>query len=120
LGYMWVDRGVNVDAAFALLKRAHLLAPQDGAISDSVGWAYFKQGDYVNALKYLEMASEQDAENPEIYDHLADTYAKLGKEREALKFWQLALELLDKGAEPPRADFRQAVEDKVEDAQEAE
>lgn len=113
LGFMWVDLGTNLDEAFVLLKKAHLLAPDDGAITDSVGWAYYKRQDYETAVKYLEMAVEQDPESAEITDHLADAYAKMGRAEDAQKFWRLALELLDKSGQEPRKGFRDEVEDKL-------
>lgn len=114
LGYMWVDRGEHLAEAFELLKKAHLLAPDDGAISDSLGWAYFKAGDYEAAVRYLELAAEQEPEGAEIADHLGDAYARLDRPMEARKFWRLAVELVQKGAEVPYPEFKQKVQDKLE------
>lgn len=113
LGYMWVDRGEHLDEAMELLKKAHLLAPDDGPITDSLGWAYFRTGELDLAVKYLELAVEQDPESAEIADHLGDAYAKAGRGDEAKKFWRLALELVDKGGEVPFKGFREKVERKV-------
>lgn len=113
LGYMWVDKGVNVKGAFELLQKAHLLAPQDGAITDSLGWAYFKQGDYATAMTYLVSATEQDPESPEIYDHLGDAYAKLGRKEDARQQWLRALDLAAGGKETPSPDFVKVVKKKL-------
>jgi Flp pilus assembly protein TadD len=113
LGYMWVDSGVNVDEAFQLLQKAHLLAPQDGAITDSLGWAYYKQGDYATAMTYLVAATEQEPESPEIYDHLGDAYAKLGRKLDAEREWQRALDLANAGHEVPGKDFVKNVKKKL-------
>jgi Flp pilus assembly protein TadD len=113
LGYMWIDKGVNVVQAFELLQKAHLLAPQDGAITDSLGWAYYKQGDYATAMTYLVAATEQDPESPEIYDHLGDAFAKLGRRRDAEREWQRALDLVAAGKEAPGDDFAKAVKKKL-------
>ncbi|MBI1308784.1 MAG: tetratricopeptide repeat protein [Proteobacteria bacterium] len=113
LGYMWVDQGENLEEAFNLLKKAHLLAPDDGAISDSLGWAYHRRGDDATALEYLETAVEQDPESAEISDHLGDAYAARGNHEAARKYWQLALDLLDKGDVPPHEGFRAEVEAKL-------
>ena len=40
LGYSWIDQGLNLDDGMKMLKRATELRPDDGAITDSVGWAY--------------------------------------------------------------------------------
>src|SRR5262249_57564247 len=42
LGYSWIDQGINLDAGMKMLKRATELRPDDGAITDSVGWAYYR------------------------------------------------------------------------------
>jgi tetratricopeptide (TPR) repeat protein len=113
LGYMWVEQGINTVEAFKLLQRAHLLAPADGAITDSLGWAYYKQGDYATAVTYLGRAAEQDPESAEIIDHLGDAYAKLGKPADARAQWQKALDLLAEGAEEPQKGFKKAVQRKL-------
>lgn len=113
LGYMWVDKGVNIEQAFEYLQKAHLLAPEDGAITDSLGWGYYKQGDYATAMTYLIMATEQDPESPEIYDHLGDAFAKLGRKADARREWQRALDLLAVGHEAPGVDFEKTVRRKL-------
>lgn len=113
LGYMWVDNGMRIPEAFTLLQKAHLLAPRDGAITDSLGWAYFKQGDAQTAASYLVIATEQSPESPEIYDHLGDAYAKLGKQVEARREWQRALDLITAGKEVPSPDFVAKVQKKL-------
>lgn len=113
LGYMWVDKDMRIDEAFELLQKAHLLAPEDGAITDSLGWAYYKQGDYATAMTYLVMATEQDPESPEIYDHLGDAYAKLGRKDDAKREWQRALDLLAEGHEAPYDGFEKRVKRKL-------
>jgi len=56
LGYSWVDKGMNLDEGFAMLKRAVDQRPDDGFIVDSLGWAYYKLGQYPEAVKDLERA----------------------------------------------------------------
>ncbi len=113
LGYMWVDNGQNIAQAFDLLQKAHTLEPHDGAITDSLGWAYYKRGDYERALAYLQRATEQEPESPEIYDHLGDAYAKLGETEQARREWQRALDLLAEGKEAPSKDFERQVRRKL-------
>jgi len=113
LGYMWVDANVNLAQAYDMLKTAQLLAPQSAAITDSVGWAYYRKGDYATARDYLEKALELDPDLPEIMSHLADTYAKLGQQAEAAKLWRRALQLADDGAEVPSQAFHDELRAKV-------
>ena len=53
LGYSWIDQGLNLDAGMKMLKRATELRPDDGAITDSVGWAYYRLGQYDKAVEWL-------------------------------------------------------------------
>ncbi len=113
LGYMWVDNNMNIEQAFEMLQKAHLLAPQDGAITDSLGWAYYKQGDYATAMVYLLQATEQEPDSAEIYDHLGDAYAKLGRKEDARREWVRALELVEAGGEVPGKDFEKVLRRKL-------
>jgi Flp pilus assembly protein TadD len=44
LGYSMADRKQNLPEAFALITKAHNLAPQDAFILDSLGWVNFRMG----------------------------------------------------------------------------
>ncbi len=94
LGYMWVERNMNVDEAMRLLQQALMLNPQDGAVVDSVGWAYFMTKNYTKAVIYLERAIELDPGDVTINDHLGDVYMVLGRKEEAIRQWQRALKLV--------------------------
>jgi len=94
LGYMWVDRGENLDEAEQLILRAVEMEPANGAYLDSLGWLYFKQGKFDEALKTLLHAAEcLPAPDAVVYDHVADAYFKLGKTTEAVLYWQKARRL---------------------------
>jgi len=58
---------------------------------DSLGWVYFKTGDYKNAIVYLEKASELNPQNAVISDHLGDAYWLGGRKNEAIFLWKQAL-----------------------------
>lgn len=108
LGYSWVDQGVNLDRAKAMLHRAVELRPQDGFITDSLGWAYFKLGQYDEAVSHLERAVELEPGDPTINDHLGDAYWRVGRQREARFQWQRALGL------KPEEDALAAINEKLE------
>jgi len=94
LGYMWVDRNENLEEAGQLIQRALSLAPNNGAYLDSLGWYYFRVGKFDKALTELLRAVE-NTEPPDatVFDHLAETYAKLKNDQQAIIFWQKALAL---------------------------
>jgi len=111
LGYMWVDRGINLDEASAMIKKALDEEPDNGAYLDSSGWLCFKQGDFEGALKQLLKAVDTlKPEDATVYDHLADTYQKLGNVPEALRYWQKALGLHQDDLDPKK------VQDKIDTA----
>ncbi len=95
LGYSLIDRGENVQEGLSLVQRAAELRPQNGAIIDSLGWAYFKLGQYDDALTYLERAVELTPSDAVVNDHLGDAYWRVGKHIEARFQWQRALSLHD-------------------------
>ena len=109
LGYSWVDQGVHLDRAKGMLHRAVELRAEDGFIVDSLGWAYFRLGDFEQATIYLERAVELEPGDAVINDHLGDAYWRVGREREARFQWQRALSL------KPEADAVADIESKLRD-----
>ncbi len=93
LAYSWVDMGINVAEAFPMLRKAVDLQPKDGYILDSLGWAYYKLGQYDDAVRELERAVELRPADPVINDHLGDSYWKVGRKLEAQFQWAHARDL---------------------------
>jgi tetratricopeptide (TPR) repeat protein len=91
LGYSWIDQGLNLDAGMKMLKRATELRPDDGAITDSVGWAYYRLGQFDKSVEWLERASEQKGDDATVVEHLGDAYWHVGRFREARFEWNRAL-----------------------------
>ncbi len=111
LGYMWLDQGKNLDQAGEFIQKANQLQPKNPVYLDSLGWFHFKKGDYQAALKVLEEVEatikQPGAEDAEIFDHIAQTYAKLGNKAKALDYFKKAAEL-DPGAAKIREHYQQA------------
>ena len=82
---------MNTDNAAAMILEAYEKDPNDSIIMDSLGWVYFKTGDYQNAIVYLEKASELNPQNAIISDHLGDAYWYGGRKNEAVFLWKQAL-----------------------------
>jgi Flp pilus assembly protein TadD len=93
LGYSWADRGEHLDKARQMIQAAAQARPNDGAITDSLGWIQFRQGDIAGAVKTLERAVELEPEDPTINGHLGDAYAAVGRKIEAQYQWRRALTL---------------------------
>lgn len=92
LGYMMADRGTHLEEALAYIKKAVELDPQNGAYLDSLGWAYFKLGNYELAEENLRKASERIGNDATVQDHLGDVYQKMGRLKLAAAHWQRAIE----------------------------
>ena len=93
LGYSWVDQSLNLKEAMDLIRRAVQLRPNDGYFVDSLGWAYYRQRDFEQAVKQLERAVELKPDDPVINDHLGDAYWHVGRRLEAKFQWKQALDL---------------------------
>ena len=91
-GYMLADRGVRLDEATGLIKRALADDPNNAAYQDSLGWAYFKQDKLADAEALLRKAITRESHDPTILSHLGDVYAKMGKDSLAEAQWQKSLD----------------------------
>lgn len=107
LGYSWIDQGLNLDEGMRMIKRSVEQRPDDGYIVDSLGWAYFRLGNYDEAVKNLERAVELKPVDPTINDHLGDAYWKVGRFLEARFQWSHARDL------KPEPDDLQKIEAKL-------
>ena len=93
LGYSWIDRDIRLDEGFELIKNAVALRPNAGFIIDSYGWAFYKRGNFSEAVKHLERAVELEPNNPTLNDHLGDAYWRVGRKLEAGFQWNRTIRL---------------------------
>jgi Flp pilus assembly protein TadD len=107
LGYSWIDQGINLDEGMRMIKRAVEQRPDDGYIVDSLGWAYYRLGNYEEAVKHLDRAIELKPDDPTINDHLGDVYWRIGRVLEARFQWAHARDL------KPEADELAKIEQKL-------
>jgi tetratricopeptide (TPR) repeat protein len=91
-GYMLADRGIRLDEATDMIKRAIAEDPTNAAYLDSLGWAYFKQNRFSEAEEPLRQAATRESHDPTILSHLGDLYAKLGKDHLAEAQWQKSVD----------------------------
>jgi len=106
LGYSWVDQGIHLDQGMDMIRRAVEQRPDDGYIVDSLGWAYFRTGNYDEAVKNLERAVELKPEDPTINDHLGDAYWRVGRMLEAHFQWSHAKDLKPEADELPKIEAK--------------
>ncbi len=96
LGYMLADRGLRLEEALGYIKKALLLDPQNGAYLDSLGWAYFKMGNYDLAEDNLRKAVDKSNNDPTVLEHLGDLFQKTDRLKLAAASWERALEQWNK------------------------
>ncbi|WP_152052296.1 tetratricopeptide repeat protein [Tautonia marina] len=99
LGYLWAERGINLDRAEELIRKAVDADPSNSAYLDSLGWVLYKLGRPEDALTHLEEAVRLRASAVNL-DHLGDVYFVLDRRNEARDAWKRA-ESLAEDADPP-------------------
>jgi tetratricopeptide (TPR) repeat protein len=96
LGYMWAERGENLDRARELIELAVKAEPENAAYLDSLAWVLFKQGHPKEALpimlKVIDLTAAKEPD-PMLYDHLGDIQFALGDTAGARNAWTKSLEL---------------------------
>jgi tetratricopeptide (TPR) repeat protein len=92
LGYMYADRGIKLDDAVTMLKKAVTADPQNYAFLDSLAWAYYKQGQYAVAEDYESKAAQRMTNDPTLLDHLGEIEARNGKLQQAIANWNKSLQ----------------------------
>jgi Flp pilus assembly protein TadD len=93
IGYTFADRGIRLDEAEKMIKKALTLKPGNVYMIDSLGWVYFRQNRMDLALKYLKEASAGLPTDATIAEHLGDAYTKAGRVSEAVEIYRQALKL---------------------------
>ena len=95
LAYSWVDKKMNIEKALGMLEEAVRLKENDGYIIDSLGWAHYRNKNYVEAEKFLQKAVQLLPLDPIINDHYADVLWMLNRNIQARYFWKHAVSLND-------------------------
>ena len=129
LGYQMADRNIHLEEAERLIRRAIAVdrivrkdvgeSEENAAYLDSLGWVLFRRGKLAEARVWLEKASSlpDEADQPTVWDHLGDVYAKLELTGKAKAAWTKALKLSD-GAGIRKSDSRRTeIEKKLKTAE---
>ncbi len=96
LAFYYAENDGNLDEALNLARKAAEVGPDDGGHPmslDTLGWVYFKRGNYAAALKTLTLAVKFLPDSPTVYYHLGMAYFGIRDTRNALKAFQIALSL---------------------------
>jgi Flp pilus assembly protein TadD len=91
LGYTLADETDRYQEAYALVKRALELSPDDFYILDSMGWVMYRLGRHEEAIALLQKAMSL-RQDPEIAAHLGEVLWVKGDKEAAKKVWETALQ----------------------------
>ncbi len=109
LGYSYLEMKTNLDEALSMIERAVKARPDDGYITDSLGWALYRLGRYDEAVAPMERAVELTPVDAIVNDHLGDVYWAVGRKREAEFQWKRALSF-----KPPTEEEAKRIRRKLE------
>ena len=115
IGYSWAERGENLAEAEALIRRALEISPDDGFITDSLGWVYYRMAESLfeesrkeeamqlldRAQRRLVQAAELTGGDPVVSEHLGDVLLLRGDKEGALERYEEAIELEIRESEQP-------------------
>ena len=88
LGYNLLGLGKeHLPEALTLIAAAYKKEPNNPQIADSMGWAYYQNGEYQKAQTILAQAYDKD-QDAEVGAHLGAALWQLGKQHQAKKIWQ--------------------------------
>ena len=117
LGYMWAERGVNLDSAKLLIKTALSQDTLNGAYLDSYAWVVYKMGDIDTAFAYIVKAIGRINDDPIVYSHYGDILLKKGDSAGALAAYRKGLEKA--GAETAEPGEISGLKNKIADIEKA-
>jgi tetratricopeptide (TPR) repeat protein len=104
LGYTWAERGENLARALEMIQLAVAAEPLNPAYLDSLGWVYYKRGNFERAREYLSRAVRlRKGQDATVRDHLGDAAYRLNDRAAAREHWQQAAGMLEKQATAARA-----------------
>jgi putative PEP-CTERM system TPR-repeat lipoprotein len=81
----------NDPRALEYAQRAHTVAPQNTAITDTLGWIMVQKGDAAGGIKFLQLAAESAPNSPDIQYHYAAALDATGKKSDATDLLKKAL-----------------------------
>lgn len=93
LAYAYSERDKELPRALDMAKVAVAQEPNNGAYLDTIGWIYFKMGNYQEAKVWIEKAVQSGRESPAVLEHLGDIYFKLGDRENAQRYYEQALQI---------------------------
>jgi Flp pilus assembly protein TadD len=91
--YQLSERGVKLDKALVMAKKAIQKEPKNASYLDTIGWIYYKMKKYEEAKSYIFQSLQVNGSSGVVNDHMGDIFNAMGDKQNARKYWQKALDL---------------------------
>lgn len=86
LAYLYTELNINNEKSLTMAKKANKLEPNNASYIDTLGWAYYRNGDLDNALIHLQKANSLVPAQSEILLHIGRVYLDKNEFDKALAF----------------------------------
>lgn len=91
--YFMSIRGENLETAYEMSLKAVAIEPANSSYLDTLGWIYYKKGNYDKAYEYIRTSIQNGGDSSAtILEHMGDVYEKLGDLDNARTWWERAVE----------------------------
>ena len=91
--YSLAERNAQLERALTYARKAVETQPDNPSYLDTIGWIYFRLGQYTEAERYVKQAISKGEVSAVVYEHLGDIYYKMNQKDLAMEHWQMALKL---------------------------
>lgn len=92
-GYSLAERGIELERALGMARRAVDQQPLNQSYLDTYGWVCYRLSRYEEAEQYILKAIELGSASAVIHEHLGDVYYMMSKKEKAVEYWRKALQL---------------------------
>jgi tetratricopeptide (TPR) repeat protein len=92
-GYSLAERGIQLERALDMATRALKAQPDNASYLDTMGWVYYKLGNFAEAEKFVKQSLAAGEQNAVVLEHLGDIYYMSNRKDLALDQWNKALQL---------------------------
>lgn len=76
-GYALAERGIRLEEALDMAKRANELEPDNAAYLDTMGWIYFRMGLLEKAKIYISRSLELESDSEVVREHMDEVLKEL-------------------------------------------
>ncbi len=96
LAWLYLETDSNLDMALEYARSAYEKMPNNTAIADTLGWAYYKKGAFAQASWVLNEILIKEPDNVWILHHLAMSLYSEGKLTKALEIFKKVIQVSQK------------------------